>query len=107
MRRVGGLRAVLRHGIHPVSFVVHQFMDAEDVTPAWEMMQRGEQATEPRLVATQQRLAACHYAMAHPETGKIVPACVQHSVLDPIENIELRRLLPIVDTRSGPRPGAS
>jgi hypothetical protein len=48
-------------------------------------------------VATQERLAACHYAMAHPETGELVPACVQHCVLDPVENVELRRLLPIVN----------
>jgi hypothetical protein len=37
--------------------------------------------------------------MAHPETGELVPACVQHSVLDPVENVKLRRLLPIVDAR--------
>jgi hypothetical protein len=100
LRRAGGVRALLRHGVRPVSFVVHQFMDAADVTPAWELMQRGEKASDPRILATQERLASCHYAMAHPETGKLVPACVQHSVLDPIENIELRRLLPIVDVRA-------
>ncbi len=100
VRRVGGLRMLLRHGVRPVSFVVHQFMDAADVKPAWELMQRGEKASDPRIVATQERLASCHYAMAHPETGELVPACVQHSVLDPIENIELRRLLPIVDVRA-------
>jgi len=97
MRRVGGVRALLRHGVRPVSFVVHQFMDAADVAPAWELMQRGEQATDPRILATQERLASCHYAMAHPETGELVPACVQHSVLDPVENVELRKLLPIVN----------
>ncbi|MDQ4034202.1 MAG: radical SAM protein [Actinomycetota bacterium] len=100
LRRAGGVRALLRHGVRPVSFVVHQFMDAADVTPAWELMQRGEKASDPRILATQERLASCHYAMAHPETGELVPACVQHSVLDPIENIELRRLLPIVDVRA-------
>ncbi|MDQ4093413.1 MAG: radical SAM domain-containing protein [Actinomycetota bacterium] len=100
VRRVGGLRALLRHGVRPVSFVVHQFMDAADVTPAWELMQRGEKASDPRILATQERLASCHYAMAHPGTGELVPACVQHSVLDPIENVELRRLLPIVDVRA-------
>jgi hypothetical protein len=26
-----------------------------------------------------------------------VPACVQHSVLDPAENLALRRLLPVVE----------
>ena len=37
--------------------------------------------------------------MAHPDTGELVPACVQHALLDPAENLELRRLLPIVETR--------
>ncbi len=97
MRRVGGVPALLRHGVRPVSFVVHQFMDAADVAPAWELMQRGETASDPRILATQERLASCHYAMAHPETGELVPACVQHSVLDPVENVELRKLLPIVN----------
>ncbi|MCA1696643.1 MAG: hypothetical protein LC749_19050 [Actinobacteria bacterium] len=109
LRRVGGLRALLQHGVRPVSFVVHQFMDAADVAPAWELMQRGEKATDPRIAATQERLAPCHYAMAHPRpagagqeplSGELVPACVQHSVLDPVENVELRRLLPIVDVHA-------
>jgi hypothetical protein len=82
VRRVGGLPALLRHGVRPVSFLVHQFMDAADVAPAWELMQRGEKATDPRVLAAQQRLAACHYAMAHPDSGELVPACVQHGVLD-------------------------
>ncbi|MGH3831805.1 MAG: hypothetical protein ACRDRS_15385 [Pseudonocardiaceae bacterium] len=89
LRRVGGARAILRHGVAPVSFVVHQFMDAADVAPAWELMRRGEKASDPRLLATQQRLASCHYAMAHPavhptqdiQAGELVPACVQHCVL--------------------------
>lgn len=107
VRRVGGMRALLRHGVRPVSFVVHQFMDAADVAPAWEMMQRGEKAADPRIAATQERLASCHYAMAHPRpagagqespTGELVPACVQHCVLDPVENVELRKLLPIVSS---------
>jgi hypothetical protein len=98
VRRTGGLRTLLRHGVRPVSFVVHQFMDAADVAPAWELMQRCETATDPRVLAAQERLAACHYAMAHPETGELVPACVQHCVLDPVENVELRRLLPIVNS---------
>ena len=95
--------------VRPVTFVMHQFMDADVVAPAWEMMQRGEQATEPRLRETQERLAACHYAMAHPEDGTLVPACVQHAVLDPAENAALRTLLPIVEVRTPARrsPGAS
>ncbi len=47
------------------------------------------------LRATQERLQACSYAMAHPETGELVPACVQHGVLDPGENVALRALLPL------------
>ena len=78
-----------------MTFVMHSFMDAADVTPAWAAMQRGETSTEPRLAATQQRLQACFYTMAHPETGELVPACVQHSVLDPAENVALRKLLPL------------
>ena len=90
-----GLRRLLAQRVRPVSYVMHQFMDAADVTPAWELMQRGQASADPRIRATQERLAACHYAMAHPENGTLVPACVQHSVLDPAENRELRALLPI------------
>lgn len=44
--------------------------------------------------------------MAHPETGELVPACVQHSVLDPVENVALRRLLPLtpVSRATAPQP---
>ncbi|MGH3199750.1 MAG: hypothetical protein ACRDNT_28390 [Streptosporangiaceae bacterium] len=94
MRRVG-LRRLLAHRVRPVSYVMHQFMDAADVQPAWELMQRGQTSQDPRIRATQERLAACHYAMAHPEDGTLVPACVQHCVLDPSENARLRTLLPI------------
>jgi hypothetical protein len=93
-RRVGP-RRLLRCRIRPVSYVMHQFMDAADVTRAWELMQRGQPSDEPRIRATQERLAACHYAMAHPENGTLVPACVQHGVLDPAENRALRTLLPV------------
>jgi hypothetical protein len=93
-RRVGP-RRLLRCRIRPVSYVMHQFMDAADVTRAWELMQRGLASDEPRIRATQERLAACHYAMAHPENGTLVPACVQHGVLDPAENHALRTLLPV------------
>jgi MoaA/NifB/PqqE/SkfB family radical SAM enzyme len=98
VRRVGLWRLV-RYRPRVVSFVMHSFMDAADVKPAWELMQRGETATDPQIRTTQERLAACHYAMAHPENGTLVPACVQHSVLDPAENIALRRQLPIVGVR--------
>lgn len=110
IRRVGLLRLVRhRMRVRTVTFVMHQFMDADVVAPAWEMMQRGEQAEEPRLRETQERLAACHYAMAHPENGTLVPACVQHAVLDPAENAALRTLLPFVEVRTPTRrsPGTS
>ncbi|MYS23801.1 Radical SAM superfamily enzyme, MoaA/NifB/PqqE/SkfB family [Streptomyces sp. DvalAA-14] len=103
VRRVGPLRLVReRMRVRPVTFVMHQFMDADVVAPAWEMMRRGKQATEPGLRETQERLAACHYAMAHPEDGTLVPACVQHAVLDPAENAALRSLLPIVEVSTRP-----
>ncbi|MEV8310872.1 radical SAM domain-containing protein [Streptomyces flavidovirens] len=106
--RVGALRLLRHHfRVRPVTFVMHQFMDAEVVEPAWEMMQRGEQAQDPKLRETQERLAACHYAMAHPDNGTLVPACVQHAVLDPAENVRLRTLLPLVEVRTTVRRPAT
>ena len=99
VRRAGGIRALTRHRPRPVAFVMHRFMDAADVGPAWELSKAGQLSSDPRLRETQERLAACHYAMAHPETGELVPACVQHAVLDPAENSQLRRLLPLTSIR--------
>ncbi|MFN0090046.1 MAG: radical SAM domain-containing protein [Acidimicrobiales bacterium] len=93
-RRAGGLRA-LRHGIAPMTFVMHRFMDAEVVAPAWELLQRGERSDDPELLAAQERLEACVYSMAHPELGEVVPACVQHCLLDPAENRALAVALPL------------
>jgi len=93
--RRAGWRNLVRHRIRPVSFVMHSFMDAADVAPAWAGIQRGEDSSDPTIAATQERLRACSYSMAHPETGELIPACVQHSVLDPVENVALRRLLPL------------
>ncbi len=99
VERSGGVRRVgsswRRGRVTPMTYVVHSFMDAADVDPAWRLMQDGRVATDPAVRATQERLSACTYAMAHPETGELVPACVQHSVLDPGENEQLRRLLPL------------
>ena len=103
-RRAGGYgavaRAAVRGRVRPLTFVMHQFMDAVDVAPAWEATQRGEWSDDPRVRGTQERLAACHYAMAHPENGTLVPACVQHALLDRAENDSLRRLLPLVEATS-------
>ena len=95
LRRVGGPAQLLRHRVVPMTFIMHRFMHAEDVIAAWELLERGESSDDPRLKETQERLQACSYAMAHPETGRLVPACVQHSVLDPVENRELSVKLPI------------
>jgi len=95
IRRVGGPSELLRHRLVPMTFVMHRFMHATDVAPAWELLERGETSDDPRIRETQERLSACSYAMAHPETGQLVPACVQHSVLDPMENHELARQLPM------------
>jgi len=104
VRRAGGptrvLRAALARQVHPVTFVMHSFIDAADVAPAWELLQQGVTSDDPAVRGTQERLQACHYAMAHPEDGTIVPACVQHSLLDPDENAALRRLLPLTPVAS-------
>ena len=99
VKRAGGVRAVVRAAraktVIPMTFVMHNFMDARDVGAAWDLMKKGETSDDPRILATQERLAACAYSMAHPESDELVPACVQHSLLDPLENIELVKLLPI------------
>jgi hypothetical protein len=79
----------------PITFVMHAFMDARDVRPAWELLEQGVMSDDPRIRATQERLQSCSYAMAHPDDGRLVPACAQHSVLDPDENLRLVELLPL------------
>lgn len=103
VRRVGPValgRALLGRRVVPMTFVMHRFMHAADVGPAWELLERGETSDDPRITETQERLRACSYAMAHPETGRLVPACVQHSVLDPGENRVLSELLPLPNVRA-------
>ncbi len=97
--RLGGPLTIRREKAKAVTYVMHAFMDAKHVRPAWELNQRGETSDDPKIRETQERLQACSYAMAHPETGTLVPACAQHSVLDPLENLALAALLPV-------RPGA-
>lgn len=99
-RRVG-VRNLLSRRVRPLTFVMHSFMDAHVVRPAWELLRRGELSDDPGIRATQERLQACAYAMAHPDSDELVPACVQHSLLDPLENVALRKLLPLV-TRERP-----
>jgi len=93
--RAGGLRALRATPPRPITFVMHSFMDARVVRPAWEALRRGELAADPVTREAQERLQACSYAMAHPEDGTLVPACAQHAVLDPAENARLAELLPL------------
>ena len=91
---------------------MHAFMDARVTTPAWELLQQGERATDPEVRAAQERLVACSYLMAHPELDQPVPACAQHALFDPIENTRLAALLPArgarpdrtISDREGPCP---
>lgn len=103
VRRTGGLSTLVRAAAHRevrgLTFVVHAFMDASTVIPAWRAMEAGEVAVDAETRATQERLQACVYTMAHPDTGELVPACVQHSVLDPSENKQLLTLLPMPTRR--------
>ena len=102
-----GIVPLLRQPLRAVTFVMHSFMDARDVRPAWEALRRGEHSEDPRIRATQERLLACSYAMAHPESGELVPACAQHSVLDPQENLRLQELLGDAVPQSSPTVSAS
>ena len=97
--RAGGLRAPWRD-VRPMTFVMHQFIDAKDTGAAWEHIQLGTRAEEPKILEAQERLEACAYIMGHPELDQSIPACVQHAVYDPNENSELVKLLPL-------RPGAN
>jgi hypothetical protein len=95
VRRAGGVARLTRVRPRSVTFVMHSFMDAAVVEPAWAAIEAGIDSDDPQVRAAQERLRACSYAMAHPEDGRLVPACAQHAVLDPAENrrliTELRR----------------
>ncbi len=93
LRRLG--TGLMSRSVHPTTYVMHSFMDARDVMPAWDMLQRGVVADDPSLRATQERLQACAYGMGHPDMDLVVPACVQHSVLDEQENSALKETLSI------------
>ncbi|MGE3194645.1 MAG: hypothetical protein AB7K08_14395 [Microbacteriaceae bacterium] len=108
IRRAGGLRAVMgavvRRRVSFRTFVVHSFMDAEQVAPAWALLEDGKMSDDAAVRETQIRLQSCSYAMSHPADGRLVPACVQHSILDPGETRQLRTLLPLTAAPSGNRP---
>ena len=108
VRRAGGpvhvVGSLVRGEVSALTFVVHAFMDAEVVAAAQRATAAGEEASEPDVRAAQERLAACSYHMAHPETGELVPACVQHGVLDPAENVRLAVMLPLPGLRPQAQP---
>jgi hypothetical protein len=87
--RRAGLVRLLSGRPRALTFVVHAFMDAKVVRPAWDALERGVIVSDPDIRAAQERLQACSYAMAHPAEDRLVPACVQHAVLDPRENLRL------------------
>lgn len=106
--RSGGLRLVIRAAVRRRlsvrTFVVHSFMDAAQVAPAWALLQDGVTSHDPRVRETQVRLQSCSYAMSHPDDGRLVPACVQHSILDPAETRQLRALLPLSPVQASRKP---
>ncbi|WP_123606225.1 hypothetical protein [Micromonospora sp. Llam0] len=105
--RRAGLRPLLTRRVRPMTFVMHSFIPADQVRPAWALLEQGALSSDPAVRATQDRLLACSYTMAHPERDRLVPACVQHAVLDPAENDALRRLLPLHGVAGKPaRQGA-
>ncbi len=93
VRRAGGPNA-FHDGVRAMTFVMHNFMDERVVSAAWKAMANGAGSDDPAVVEAIERLHACVYTMGHPETGQLVPACVQHSLLDPLENRQLVKLLP-------------
>lgn len=99
VNRLGGIVVIVKNRITPFTVVMHRFMHAEDVLPAYELLKRNELSSDLRIRETQERLLACSYAMAHPESDEIVPACVQHSLLDPVENKILAQSLPLPTKR--------
>jgi hypothetical protein len=103
IRRGGGPGPQWR-SIHPTTFVMHRFIDAADTAAAWAHLEAGTAPTAPQLIEAAQRLQACAYSMPHPETRRMIPACVQHAVLDPGENTQLVELLPRRTGWSEPTP---
>ena len=98
---------LLTHRIRPMTFVMHSFIHADQVRPAWALLEQGVRSDDLEVRATQDRLLACSYAMAHPDQDRLVPACVQHAVLDPGENLRLAALLNRRDQDQRGSPGPS
>lgn len=93
--RRAGVSRLLTGRPRALTFVVHAFHGrlSGAARVGGDRARRG--GRRPEVRAAQERLHACSYAMAHPEQGRTVPACVQHSILDPAENLDLLELLPM------------
>lgn len=96
INRAGGLYRLLRYRMRIMTFVMHRFMDADNVTKAWNLMENGVQSDDPQVEKagskvreTMERLGACSYGMTHVGEKRLVPACVQHSIYDAEENAVL------------------
>lgn len=89
-----GLLKLTRGPIRHMTFVMHNFMDADVVKRAHLLNQQGTLSSEGNVREAQERLKACSYTFGHPKTGELIPACVQHSILDPDINKNLKELLP-------------
>ena len=64
------------------------------LTPAQLVIKTGMK-TVVVPVAAMERLQACSYSFAQPDSRQLVPGCVQHGVLDPGINAQLSSLLPL------------
>ncbi len=89
-----GLWKLLTVRKHPMTFVMHSFMDATVVAEAHALNGQDAVSADEIIREAQERLQACSYLFASVENDSLVPGCVQHSVLDPEINKKLRALLP-------------
>jgi hypothetical protein len=70
--RAGGVRALLRTPPRPMTFVMHAFMDARVVRPAWEAIRRGEVAVQPEVARPR---SACGRAFTPWLTPRTAHSC--------------------------------
>lgn len=105
-KRCGPFR-ILRYRLRFITFVMHRFMDADVVNKAWALMQDGHNENSdsvlkagPRIKDTVERLSSCSYGMAQVGMRLVVPACVQHSVYDEAENLQLSKVLSLRDNEA-------
>lgn len=94
LKRIGWIN-LLTKPIRRMTFVMHNFMDADVVKEAYELNRNNVWSEKPHIREAQERLKACSYTFGHPDRNELVPGCVQHSVLDPAINAHLKQVLPL------------